>query len=83
VQLVQLALLVRQEQQVLQEILARLGLQAQRATREQQDPQVLQALRVQREQQVRQDLKVLQDQSVRLDQLVSQVRQDRKAYKEM
>ncbi len=63
---------------MLQEILARLGLQARRVRQAQQDPLVLQALRVQRESQVQQDLKVLQDQSVRLDRLVSQVRQDRK-----
>ena len=55
---------------MLQEILARLGLQARRVTPVQPDPLALQALRAQREIQVRQDLKVLQEQRDRLDQLV-------------
>ena len=63
-------LLVRQEQQVLQEILARLGLQARRVIPVQPDPQALQAQRVLREKQVRQDLLVLQETRERLDQLV-------------
>ena len=62
--------LVRQEQQVLQEVLVRLGLQARRVRLEQPDPQVLQAQRVQRELQAQQDLKVLQEIRERLDQLV-------------
>ena len=74
-----LALSVQQDRKVLQEILARLVPQAQRATRVQQDPLALQALRVIREQQVRQDLLVLQEQSERLDQLVTLAQQDHKA----
>ena len=68
--LAQRAPLVRQEQQVLQEILVRLGLQARQVPPEQPDPQVLQARRVIREQQVQQDLKVLQEIQERLDRLV-------------
>ena len=68
--LAQRAPLVRQEQQVLQEVLVRLGLQARRVTQVQPDPLALQAQRVIRERQVQQDLKVLQEIRVRLDQLV-------------
>ena len=63
-------LLVRQEQQVLQEILVRLGLQARQVIPVQPDPLALQAQRVLRETQVQQDLKVLQATRERLDQLV-------------
>ena len=66
----QQALRVRQEQAVLQELLVRLGLQAHKGTRVQQDPKALQALREIREQQVQQDLLVLQEASERLEQLV-------------
>ena len=68
---------------MLQEILARLGLQAHKGRQARlvtQDPQVL---RVLRERQVQQDLSVLQETSVRLDQLVQQVRQDRRVQREI
>ena len=55
---------------MLQEILARLGLQARRVIPVQPDPLALQALRAQREKQAQQDLQVLQETRERLDQLV-------------
>ncbi len=61
---------VHKEQQVLQEILVRLGLQARQELPVQQDPQVLQAQRAIREQLAQQDLKVLQETRERLDRLV-------------
>ena len=61
---------VRKEQQVIREVLVRLGLQAHKGTQVQQDPQALQALRVLRERQVQQDLQVLQETRERLDRLV-------------
>ena len=60
----------QQEQQVLQEILVRLGLQARPEIPALPDPLALQALRAQRETQAQQDLLVLQETRERLDRLV-------------
>ena len=60
----------QQEQQVLQEILVRLGLQARPEIPALPDLKALQALRAQRETQAQQDLLVLQETRERLDRLV-------------
>ena len=92
-QQVRLAPLVRQEQQVIQEVLGRLARRVPLVLLELKDPQALQVQRVLREQQVQQDLLALQEtrdlldlrdqleQLERQEQLVRQDLRERLAHK--